>query len=144
MLNRASDLSQFLESYIDTLSKALTIPVAEYEAIGMQEENGQYKQLNTNLLQIENEYYSNIRPKRVGESGEKPLESLARAGIQYIEVRSTDVNPFLPLGIDVPQMHFMDIFLTWCALQDSSEIDDTEYERIQRNVSKVVYEGRRD
>nr|WP_301389015.1 glutamate--cysteine ligase [Thalassolituus sp. UBA2590] len=132
-----------LESYIDTLSKALTIPVAEYEAIGMQEENGQYKQLNTNLLQIENEYYSNIRPKRVGESGEKPLESLARAGIQYIEVRSTDVNPFLPLGIDVPQMHFMDIFLLWCALQDSSEIDDTEYERIQRNFSKVVYEGRR-
>ena len=132
-----------LESYIDTLSKALTIPVAEYEAIGMQEENGQYKQLNTNLLQIENEYYSNIRPKRVGESGEKPLESLARAGIQYIEVRSTDVNPFLPLGIDVPQMHFMDIFLTWCALQDSVEIDDAEYERIQHNFSKVVYEGRR-
>jgi len=132
-----------LESYIDTLSKALTIPVSEYEAIGMQEETGQYKQLNTNLLQIENEYYSNIRPKRVGEPGEKPLESLARAGIQYIEVRSTDVNPFLPLGIDIPQMHFLDVFLTWCALQDSAEIDDAAYHRIQSNFSKVVYEGRR-
>ena len=62
-----------LDTYIDTLSSALTIPVPEYEAIGMQEASGQYKQLNTNLLQIENEYYSNIRPKRVGESGEKPL-----------------------------------------------------------------------
>ncbi|MEC8525269.1 MAG: glutamate--cysteine ligase [Pseudomonadota bacterium] len=132
-----------LDTYIDTLSSALTIPVPEYEAIGMQEASGQYKQLNTNLLQIENEYYSNIRPKRVGESGEKPLESLARAGIQYIEVRSTDVNPFLPLGLDIPQMHFMDIFLTWCALQDSAEIDNAAYQRIQNNFSKVVYEGRK-
>lgn len=132
-----------LESYIDTLSTALTIPVAEYETIGMQETSGQYKQLNTNLLQIENEYYSNIRPKRVGEPGEKPLESLARAGIQYIEIRSTDVNPFLPLGLDIPQMHFIDIFLTWCALQDSAEIDNAAYQRIQNNFSKVVYEGRK-
>ncbi|MEK9713088.1 MAG: glutamate--cysteine ligase [Thalassolituus sp.] len=132
-----------LDSYINTLSKALTIPVPEYEEIGVRGSNGEYRQLNTNLLQIENEYYSNIRPKRVGENGEKPLQSLARGGIQYIEVRSTDVSPFLPLGIDVPQMHFMDIFLTWCALQDSPDIDEAEYERIQSNFSKTVYEGRR-
>lgn len=132
-----------LASYIDTLSKALTIPVPEYEAIGVQDEHGEYRQLNTNLLQIENEYYSNIRPKRVGDSGEKPLQALARAGIQYIEVRSTDVNPFLPMGIDVPQMHFLDIFLTWCALSDSPDITEDEYDRIQTNFSRTVYEGRR-
>ena len=132
-----------LDSYINTLSEALTIPVAEYEAIGVRGDDGEYRQLNTNMLQIENEYYSNIRPKRVGLPGEKPLQALDRAGIQYIEVRSTDVNPFLPLGIDVPQMQFLDVFLTWCALTDSPEISDDEYERIQTNFSRTVYEGRR-
>jgi glutamate--cysteine ligase len=132
-----------LDSYINTLSKALAIPVAKYEDIGVQGDDGEYRQLNTNMLQIENEYYSNIRPKRIGEAGEKPLQSLARAGIQYIEVRSTDVNPFLPLGIDIPQMHFLDIFLTWCAITDSPDIDNAECERAQSNFSKTVYEGRR-
>lgn len=132
-----------LDSYIDTLSKALTIPVERYENIGVRGDDGEYRQLNTNMLQIENEYYSNIRPKRIGTAGEKPLQSLGRAGIQYIEVRSTDVNPFLPLGIDIPQMHFLDIFLTWCAITDSPDIDDVECETIQSNFSKAVYEGRR-
>lgn len=132
-----------LDSYITTLSKALAIPVERYEEIGVQGDDGEYRQLNTNMLQIENEYYSNIRPKRIGEAGEKPLQSLARAGIQYIEVRSTDVNPFLPLGIDIPQMHFLDIFLTWCALSDSPNIYDTECKQTEENFSKVVYDGRR-
>jgi len=144
--NAQSDLKvchNSLETYIETLSKALTVPVAEYEAIGVTGPDGEYRQLNTNLLQIENEYYSNIRPKRVGQSGEKPLQSLANGGIEYIEVRCTDVNPFLPLGIDVPQMQFMDVFLMWCALKDSPRIDDREYDRIQANFSATVNEGRK-
>lgn len=132
-----------LDNYINTLSKALAIPVDKYEDIGVQGDDGEYRQLNTNMLQIENEYYSNIRPKRIGEAGEKPLQALARAGIQYIEVRSTDVNPFLPLGIDIPQMHFLDVFLTWCALTDSPDIGSAECERTQANFNKTVYEGRR-
>ncbi|MDF1764144.1 MAG: glutamate--cysteine ligase [Oleibacter sp.] len=144
--NAQSDLMvchNSLERYVTTLTKALAINVPAYEEIGVQGEDGEYKQLNTHLLQIENEYYSNIRPKRIGLPGEKPLQSLARAGIQYIEVRCTDVNPLLPVGIDIPQMHFMDIFLTWCAITDSPEIDEEEYHRIRRNYTKAVNEGRR-
>lgn len=132
-----------LDNYIATLSRALQIPVPEYEAIGLKNEQGDYNQLNTNLLQIENEYYSSIRPKRVGKSGEKPLQSLARAGIEYIEIRSTDVNPFLPVGMDVEQMQFMDLFLLWCALSPSPLIDDEECDLTVRNQTRVVNEGRR-
>lgn len=132
-----------LDNYIATLGRALRIPVPEYEAIGVRDESGEYNQLSTNLLQIENEYYSSIRPKRVGLSGEKPLQSLARAGIEYIEIRSTDVNPFLPTGMNVEQMLFMDLFLLWCALIPSPLIDDEECDQTIRNQSLVVNEGRR-
>ncbi len=132
-----------LERYVTTLGKAINETVADYEAIGVQDEHGQYKQLNTNLLQIENEYYSDIRPKRVARDGEKPLQALAKYGVEYIEVRSTDVNPFLPLGLDVPQMQFMDVFLMWCLLSDSPDIDEDEYWLIKRNQQKAINEGRR-
>jgi glutamate--cysteine ligase len=132
-----------LDSYAETLGQALTVPVKEYEAIGIQDEHGEYKQLNTNLLQIENEYYSDIRPKRVSRDGDKPLEALKKEGVEYIEVRCTDLNPFLPLGMDVPQLQFMDLFLTWCLLQPSPEVDGKEYGQIQRNHEKAVMEGRK-
>lgn len=132
-----------VERYIDTLGKAIQQPVKQYEALGIKDEQGRYKQLNTNLLQIENEYYSDIRPKRVAPNGEKPLQALDAYGVQYIEVRCTDLNPFMPLGIDVPQMQFMDLFLTWCLLQDSPEIDDGDFRRIQHNQHVTAMEGRK-
>lgn len=132
-----------LDSYIATLGQALSQPVAKYDAVGVKDEQGNYKQLNTNLLQIENEYYSDIRPKRIGLQNEKPLQALEKRGIEYIEVRNLDLNPFMPLGIDVPQMAFLDVFLTWCLLQDSPDISREESESIARNQKKTVYEGRR-
>lgn len=132
-----------LSSYIETLAKAISQPVAWYEEIGVQDEQGNYKQLNTNLLQIENEYYSDIRPKRIAKDGEKPLQALEKYGIEYIEVRNTDLNPFMPLGIDVPQMAFFDLFLTWCLLSPSADMNDEEHQHIKNNQQKTVFEGRR-
>lgn len=132
-----------LDNYVETLGKALNQRVPAYDEIGLKDEQGNYKQLNTNLLQIENEYYSDIRPKRIGKQNEKPLQALEKYGIEYIEVRNTDINPFLPLGIDVPQMAFMDVFLTWCLLSDSADITEEEHQRLQRNLKKTTYEGRK-
>jgi glutamate--cysteine ligase len=131
-----------LENYIETLSEAITQPVAAYEAIGMQAEGGQYKQLNTSLLQIENEYYSDIRPKRIGNGDEKPLQALANHGVEYIEVRCTDINPFLTLGMDETHIHFLDIFLTHCLLSDSPKINDKDYREIKANQHAAVMQGR--
>lgn len=131
-----------LDSYVQTLSEAVTKPVAAYEKIGLQEDSGQFKQLNTSLLQIENEYYSDIRPKRIGKNGEKPLEALSKHGVEYIEVRCTDLNPFLPLGLNESQIHFMDLFLSHCLFSDSPEINQQEYIAIKANQQAAVMQGR--
>ena len=130
-----------LESYAHTLSDAIQQPYPAYEALGLKD-GDQYKQLNTNILQIENEYYSDIRPKRVAFSGEKPLHALRYRGVEYIEVRCLDVNPYLPLGIDESQMTFVDLFLLWCLVQDSPSISTEECEELNRNSRRVAISGR--
>lgn len=132
-----------VDEYIVSLWNAIHTPYPAYEKIGVKDANGQYRQLNDSLLQIENEYYSTIRPKRVVNSGEKPVVALKERGVEYVEVRSLDVNPLLPLGIDDVQARLMDIFLLFCALQDSPNIDADECEAICHNFDLSVREGRR-
>ncbi len=130
-----------LDSYIATLKQAIVQPHPDYVNIGLGTADDR-KQLNTSLLQIENEFYSPIRPKRVSASGETPLAALRRGGIEYIEVRCIDVSPYLPLGIDADQMRFIDCFLLHCLLADSPPCDDEERARIGANLSAVVNRGR--
>jgi glutamate--cysteine ligase len=131
-----------IENYVETLSEAITQPVPAYDEIGLQDENGQYKQLNTSLLQIENEYYSDIRPKRIGNGDEKPLQALAHHGVEYIEVRCTDINPFLTLGMDETHIHFLDLFLTHCLFTDSPFVEKEEFQAIKDNQHEAVMRGR--
>ncbi|MGI9273622.1 MAG: glutamate--cysteine ligase [Endozoicomonas sp.] len=131
-----------LDEYISSLAEAIRTPYEPYEKIGLK--NGDhYLQLNTNLLQIENEYYSNIRPKRIARRGEKPLTALRKQGIEYIEVRCLDINPFEPLGMNTVDAHFLDVFLIYCALMDSPTIEAEECARVTENFGKTVNEGRR-
>ncbi len=131
-----------LLSYTSSLHKAVSTPYPDYAALGTKDAAGNWQQLNTNVLQIENEYYSNIRPKRVTETGERPLHALRSRGIQYIEVRCLDINPFLPLGIDVGEARFLDAFLLFCALQQSPCLVEGECHASSDNFLKVVKQGR--
>lgn len=131
-----------LGEYIAGLKKAIQLPAKEFAHIASGEE-GIYHQLNANILQIENEYYSPVRPKRVTQSGEKPTEALARGGVQYIEIRALDVNPFSPCGIDENQIRFMDVFLTWCALKDSAPLESGEEQINNKNLQATILEGRK-
>ncbi len=131
-----------LRNYVSTLRKALLQPYPEYEAVGLKDADGCYRQLSTHLLQIENEFYSTIRPKRTTRSGEVPLWALWERGVEYIEVRCIDLNPYLPLGIDRQQIDFLDIFLLTCLLSASPATDDEEYRNILDNQRRTVYEGR--
>lgn len=130
-----------LQTYTASLHRAIHTPYERYDAIGLKVD-GEYRQLNTSILQIENEYYSDIRPKRVAHSGEKPLHALHTRGVEYVEIRNTDINPLLPLGIDQQQADFMDAFLVTCLLAGDELIDDDECERISENLKRVVTRGR--
>ena len=130
-----------LPSYTNTLQQAMQESVVAYEDMGVKKDN-QYQQLNTNLLQIENEYYSDIRPKRNPKAGEKPLTSLNEYGVEYIEVRCLDLNPFAPLGIDEEQIHFMDLFLSYCLINPSPMLAEAECNEVALNQHEVVLDGR--
>ncbi len=132
-----------LNEYVDCLFRAINTPYPPYEAIGLRNGAGKYLQLNTNLLQIENEYYSNIRPKRIARSGEKPVTALRKEGVEYVEVRCLDINPFEPLGISETDAHFLDIFLIYCALHDSAPVYDDEVAENSGNFKATVTQGRR-
>ncbi len=131
-----------LQDYIRTLSHAVQQPYPAYEKIGVKDAQGEYQQLNANILQIENEYYSEIRPKRVANSGERPVEALERGGGEYIEVRALDINPFMPIGMDAQQCRFIDAFVLHCLVSHSAAQCPNEWAEIARNRSTVIKQGR--
>src|SRR5215831_9776430 len=130
-----------LESYAACLQDALTKPYPAYESIGIM--NGvDYRQLSTSLLQIENEFYSTIRPKRRIRSGERQLHALRERGVEYIEVRAMDLDPFSPIGIAHATCFFLDIYLLLCLLSESPPDDKEEIAAIGRNKQAVAARGR--
>lgn len=130
-----------LENYLATLSSAIVTPHPDYAQFDVTE-TGEQAQLNDSLLQIENEFYSPIRPKRVAQSGEAPVIALKRGGIEYIEIRCIDINPFLPLGIDAETMRLIDVFLVDAILSQSPLCNEDGQRRNQENLRRVVNEGR--
>jgi glutamate--cysteine ligase len=130
-----------LDEYVRDLSRAVGTPYPPYEQIGVKV-GGVYRQLNANILQIENEYYSFIRPKRVARSGERPTHALRRAGVEYVEVRALDVSAFDPVGVNQNKLRFLEAFLALCLLRDSDPISRGEQEALDANHLKVARRGR--
>lgn len=130
-----------LEAYADSLECAITTPSPVYQEIGVVVD-GEYRQLNANILQIENEYYSSVRPKTVIEGNEKPVLALRRRGVRYVELRSLDVNAFEPLGVCETQLRFLEAFMLTCLLMDSPLIGEVERLQIDHNQSAAAHRGR--
>jgi glutamate--cysteine ligase len=130
-----------LESYGASLQQALTQPYPAYEAIGIRE-GDDYRQLATSLLQIENEFYGTIRPKRVIRPGERPLHALRDRGVEYVEVRLMDLDPFYPIGIVASTVRLLDVFLLHCLLCDSPPDTPQELCAIIGNKQRVASRGR--
>ncbi len=131
-----------LSGYVSSLSKAIETPYPEYEKIGVFV-NGEYRQLNSNILQIENEFYSTIRPKQIINSGEKPTLALKNRGIRYIEMRSLDLDLFNPKGIDEAKARFIEALLLTCLFKDSPKISDQDHQVNNANQLTVANFGRK-
>jgi glutamate--cysteine ligase len=130
-----------LEEYVRDLTHAIMTPHPPYEALGVKVD-GEYRQLNANILQIENEYYSFIRPKRVARSGERPTKALQRAGVEYVEVRALDVSAFDPVGVNQNKLRFLEAFLALCLLKESPPIGESEQSSLDSNHVTVARRGR--
>lgn len=130
-----------LKEYIANLSGAITQPFTPYEKIGVKVD-GEYRQLNANILQIENEYYSSIRPKQVANSGEKPSLALQKRGVRYVELRTQDLDCYQPAGIGIEQMRFLEVFILLCLLEKSPTFDAREKSETSINSLRVACCGR--
>lgn len=130
-----------LADYVEGLTRAIETPLAEYQKIGVIVD-GEHLQLNANILQIENEYYSFVRPKQVALSGEKPTLALKKRGVQYVEIRALDVDLFDPVGVNEDQIRFMEVFLIFCLLSESPPISAAEQKEIKGNQQSVACCGR--
>jgi glutamate--cysteine ligase len=131
-----------LDEYVAGLEQAIRSPWPPYEKIGVAP-NGDWRQLSTSALQIENEYYGFIRPKQPILSGERPTVALRRAGVAYMEVRALDVSPYDPAGVSQNEFRFLEAFLVFCMLHDSPLMEDGEIERLDDNHARVAVAGRR-
>jgi glutamate--cysteine ligase len=130
-----------LDAYIRSLTWAIETPCPQYEAIGIKV-NGRYEQLNDHVLQIENEYYSTVRPKQLTDWMERPTLALRRRGVRYVELRSVDVDAFDPLGIDETTMHVLTLLMLYSLLADSPRIDARERRAIDSNQVAAAHRGR--
>lgn len=131
-----------LSGYVASLGKAIATPYPEYEKIGTVVD-GQYRQLNSNILQIENEFYSTIRPKQIAESGEKPTLALKRRGVRYVEMRSLDLDVFNPIGIGEGKARFIEALLLTCLLKDGPLISEQDHRINNANQLAVAQFGRK-
>ena len=131
-----------LECYVESMRCAISTPSPVYEALGLKKD-GEYQQLNTNILQIENEYYSTVRPKQILQGDEKPSTALEKRGVAYVELRSLDVNAYDPHGINSEQLHFLEVFMLFCLLQSSPALSAEEMNAIDENLLLVAHQGRK-
>jgi len=131
-----------LHDYLDGLQKAVHTPYPEFSALGLDDESGEPIQINDHVLQIENEYYSLVRPKQVPQAGETPSQALKNRGVGYVELRAVDVNPYSSIGIDEIAAGFLESLALYCLLSDSPELYADEQEQIDRNQTEVVNRGR--
>jgi len=130
-----------LQQYLDDLRRAIHTPHPPFLALGVQLD-GEYQQLSGSALQIENEYYSYVRPKRTPRAGERTAQALARAGVEYVEVRALDNSAFDPVGVNLRKLYFLEALLLVLLFKDSPLIDDREEEEIERNHLLVARRGR--
>lgn len=133
-----------LPEYVEGLRRAIQTPHDSFKKLGLNDADGNPIQINDHILQIENEYYSPIRPKQIAERGETPTEALERRGIAYVEFRAIDLDPYSDIGIRLSSACFLEVMALYCLLNDSPDLMPEEEEELAVNLERVVNEGRLD
>lgn len=133
-----------LPEYIVGLRRAIQTPHESFQKLGLDDDDGNPIQINDHILQIENEYYSPIRPKQIADRGETPTEALERRGIAYVEFRAIDLDPYSDIGIRLSSACFLEIMALYCLFNSSPDLLPAEDEELAINLERVVNEGRRD
>lgn len=131
-----------LAQYIQDLKTAVLTSNETYAGYGLKDAEGNYQQINTNILQIENEYYTPARPKQLAISGEATVKALHERGIAYVELRTLDVNCFERTGISQTQLDFLELFMLFCLFTDAPPFSKQDESDAKNNMAKTACCGR--
>ena len=110
-----------IDGYLEGLQKAVKTAYAPFSRLGLNDAQGEPIQINDHVLQIQNEYYSLVRPK---------------------QLRAVDVNPYSPIGINEDTAGFLEVLALYCLLLDSPDLIPAEQDQIEKNQAEVVNRGR--
>lgn len=131
-----------LPGYLQGMHNAIHTPYPAFQALGLDDVRGNPIQINDHILQIENEYYSLIRPKQPPQGDETPSQALEARGVAYVELRAVDVNPYSPIGISSDSAAFLEVLALYCLMSDSPDISEQEQDIIDQNQANIVNTGR--
>ena len=129
-----------LDEYIAGLQSATNTSYSKFKNI--KDSKGYKAQISPNILQIDDEYYAVARPKSNNLSNQQLSTKLKISGVDFIELRSLDLNPFSITGIDEEAIIFIELFLIFCFFKSSEPIDKEEYDLIANNDLMVSKKGR--
>ena len=130
-----------LDSFIESLKKGIFEEYEVFKSLGLYDENNERQQISSGILQIENELYDSIRPKRKGASETRPIELLSTQGIEYVEVRGIDLSPNTLTGISKSEMRLLDVFLIHCLITESQSVSQSEYDEMNKNYVTAIHSG---
>ena len=129
-----------LQDYINDLKKATESHCKDFE---INEQKSNLSQISSNILQIEDEYYALARLKSQTVSSDRSIVKLKKSGVDFIELRSLDLNPFSKIGIDIETILFLEIFFIYCLCKSSKPISKKELDGIYSNDQLIAKEGRK-
>ena len=135
---RHTDITAYMEDIVAHVSTEHPA----YKSLGLRDEQGRFQQLSTSRLQIENEFYSSVRPKQIPRSGELPIHALHERGIRYLELRSVDVNLMQPAGLDLEQVAMLEMLMIFAWLEKPAPLDKDAVAACSRNMKTVAHYGR--
>ena len=102
-----------LSGFLQKIKNAITVPFVDYKKKGLLDSNGEYHQISDGVIQIENEYYDSIRPKRSASNNLRPYDLLKDFGIEYLEIRGVDISPSDITGMSKHHIRFLDLILIY-------------------------------
>lgn len=92
--------------------------------------------INDGLIQSPKEFYNSIRLK--SKNPNNILQSLLDDGIQYLEYRSIDINPFSKGGISLEDLESLELFNLYLLFKEESDYKDWQVDALdnQTNIAR--------
>ncbi len=127
-----------LEEYLQLINEYINVPNEKFREIST--DFGNLQQINNGTIQMESELYNHIRPKG-RQTSERQYLQLSKDGIEYLEIRSIDLNPYSEIGLSQNDIEFWELIIILCALSDSPEIEEDEVLIIKENIRRAAESG---